>query len=212
MVSGTLVLTDAINRRSTTSSRTRTRTRTRDQREVARLSTATRREPPSIPARSCRRCASCRMSRRRGIVSDDSATKILDRKGKAIDDGRRADLRLRHRLAAAAVQPAEADDRALGEHAERGGDRRRDGRRPELQGRRHRRVATLKPVRPFKLVGIAQYGTSSSIGSATFADLHDARRPRSSSTAKGSSTRSRSRRSPASRRSSSSRRSSRSCR
>jgi putative ABC transport system permease protein len=31
------------------------------------------------------------------------------------------------------------------------------------------RVATLEPVRPFKLVGIAQYGTVGSIGSATFA-------------------------------------------
>ena len=31
------------------------------------------------------------------------------------------------------------------------------------------KVATLKPVRPFKLVGIAQYGTVGSIGSATFA-------------------------------------------
>jgi len=31
------------------------------------------------------------------------------------------------------------------------------------------KVATLQPVRPFKLVGIAQYGTVGSIGSATFA-------------------------------------------
>ena len=53
------------------------------------------------------------------------------------------------------------------------------------------KVATPQPVRPFKLVGIAPYGSVGSIGSATFADLHAARRLRSSSTARASSTRSR---------------------
>jgi putative ABC transport system permease protein len=105
-----------------------------------------------------------------GFVSDDSATKILDKKGKPItpdaptfgfgvDFSPQADrfnpLRLREGGWPRAPDETVIDLGTAKEQHFRVGDTVR--------------IATLKPVRPFRLVGIAQYGSVSSLGNATFA-------------------------------------------
>jgi putative ABC transport system permease protein len=104
-----------------------------------------------------------------GSVLDDSATKILDNKGKAINTQGAPSFGfgidpslprfnpLRLNTGRWPISPnetvidaatADAQDYKVGDTV---------------------RIATLKPVRPFKLVGIAQYGSQRSLGSATFA-------------------------------------------
>ena len=104
-----------------------------------------------------------------GTVADESATKIIDRKGKPITTGGAPTFgfgldyslpQFNPLQLTAGRWPSKPDDVVIdsgtaGDQNYKVGDTIR--------------VATLKPVRPFKLVGIAQYGSVGSIGSATFA-------------------------------------------
>jgi putative ABC transport system permease protein len=103
-----------------------------------------------------------------GTVADESATKIIDRKGKAIttsgaptfgfgidySEPRFNPLKLTAGRWPKAANEVVIDSGTAGDQHFNVGETIK--------------VATLKPVRPFKLVGIAQYGTVGSIGSATF--------------------------------------------
>ena len=104
-----------------------------------------------------------------GTVADDAVTKIIDRKGKPITTGgaptfgfgidysepRFNPLKLTAGRWPTAPNEVAIDSGTAGDQNYKVGDTVK--------------VATLKPVRPFKLVGIAQYGSVGSIGSATFA-------------------------------------------
>ena len=104
-----------------------------------------------------------------GTVADESATKIIDRNGKPITTGGAPTFgfgldyslpQFNPLKLTAGRWPSKPDEVVIdsgtaGDQNYEVGDRVR--------------VATLKPVRPFTLVGIAQYGTVGSIGSATFA-------------------------------------------
>ena len=104
-----------------------------------------------------------------GTVADDAVTKIIDRKGKPITTGgaptfgfgidysepRFNPLKLTAGRWPTAPNEVAIDSGTAGDQNYEVGDTVK--------------VATLKPVRPFKLVGIAQYGSVGSIGSATFA-------------------------------------------
>jgi putative ABC transport system permease protein len=104
-----------------------------------------------------------------GTVADESATKIIDKDGKAIttsgaptfgfgidySEPQFNPLRLTAGRWPTAPNETVIDSGTAGDQGFKVGDTIK--------------IATLKPVRPFKLVGIAQYGTVGSIGSATFA-------------------------------------------
>jgi putative ABC transport system permease protein len=106
-----------------------------------------------------------------GLVSDESATKILDRKGKAVDTqgapsfGLGVDtspalqrfnpLKLLEGRWARGSEEVVIDVGTADDNHYEVGD--------------SVAVASLKPARQFKLVGVAQYGEVKSIGSATFA-------------------------------------------
>ena len=104
-----------------------------------------------------------------GTVADESATKIIDREGKPITTGGAPTFgfgldyslpQFNPLQLTAGRWPSQPDDVVIdsgtaGDQNYKVGDTIR--------------IATLKPVRPFKLVGIAQYGSVGSIGSATFA-------------------------------------------
>jgi putative ABC transport system permease protein len=126
--------------------------------------------PPSVPANllpRVRKLPDVRAAA--GTVADDSATKIIDRKGKPIttsgaptfgfgidySEPQFNPLKLTAGRWPTAPNEVVIDSGTAGDQKYKVGDTVK--------------VATLKPVRPFKLVGIAQYGTVGSIGSATFA-------------------------------------------
>jgi len=126
--------------------------------------------PPSVPADllpKVRTLPDVRAAA--GTVADDSATKIIDRKGKPITTGGAPTfgfgidysepqfnpLKLTAGRWPSAPNEVAIDSGTAGDQHYKVGETVK--------------VATLKPVRPFKLVGIAQYGTVGSIGSATFA-------------------------------------------
>ncbi|HEY7148142.1 MAG TPA: FtsX-like permease family protein [Gaiellaceae bacterium] len=103
-----------------------------------------------------------------GTVADESATKIIDRKGKAITTGGAPTFGFGIDYTAPQFNPLKltagrwptAPNEVVIDSGTAGDQKYRVGDTVK--------VATLKPVRPFKLVGIAQYGTVGSIGSATF--------------------------------------------
>jgi ABC-type antimicrobial peptide transport system permease subunit len=104
-----------------------------------------------------------------GLVADNSVTKIIDRKGKPITTSGAPTFGFGIDYSAPEFNPLKLtsgrwpskanevviDSGTAGDQHYKVGDTVK--------------VATLKPVRPFRLVGIAQYGTVGSIGSATFA-------------------------------------------
>jgi putative ABC transport system permease protein len=104
-----------------------------------------------------------------GTVADDSATKIIDRKGKPITTsgaptfgfGLDYSLPQFNPLKLTAGSWPRKPDEVVIDSGTAGDQNYKVGDTVK--------VATLKPVRPFTLVGIAQYGTVGSIGSATFA-------------------------------------------
>ena len=125
--------------------------------------------PPSVPAGllpAVRRLPDVQSAA--GTVADESATKIIDRKGKPITTSGAPTFGFGIDYSAPKFNPLQLTagrwPTAANEVAIDSG----------TAGDQHFRVgetikvATLKPVRPFKLVGIAQYGTVGSIGSATF--------------------------------------------
>jgi putative ABC transport system permease protein len=104
-----------------------------------------------------------------GIVADDTNTKILTKQGKAVNTGGAPSFGF-------GIDPSEARFNPL---------KLLEGRWPSMpdeavidtatadeQGYKIGntvRIATIQPVKPFKLVGLAQYGDVASLGSATFA-------------------------------------------
>jgi putative ABC transport system permease protein len=126
--------------------------------------------PPSVPASliaTVRKLPDVETAA--GSVGDDSATKIIDKQGKPITTSgaptfglgidysqpRFNPLRLVSGRWPKAANEVVIDRGTAGDQGFKVGDTVK--------------IATLKPVRPFKLVGIAQYGSVGSIGSATFA-------------------------------------------
>ena len=104
-----------------------------------------------------------------GSVVDDSATKILDNKGKAINTNGAPSFGF-------GIDPAEPRFNPLkltaGRWPLRAGETVIDVATADDQKYRVGdtiKIATLKPVRSFKVVGTAQYGSVRSLGSATFA-------------------------------------------
>jgi putative ABC transport system permease protein len=103
-----------------------------------------------------------------GSVADNSVTKIIDRNGKAITTsgaptfgfGLDYSLPQFNPLKLTAGDWPRKPDEIVIDSGTAGDQNYKVGDTV--------RVATLEPVRPFKLVGIAQYGTVGSIGSATF--------------------------------------------
>src|SRR5262245_18030860 len=104
-----------------------------------------------------------------GTVADESATKIIDKNGKAITTSGAptfgfgldySEPRFNPLQLTAGRWPKAADETVIDSGT--AGDQ-------DFKVGDTIKVATLKPVRPFKLVGIAQYGSVGSIGSATFA-------------------------------------------
>ena len=104
-----------------------------------------------------------------GTVADESATKIIDRKGKPITTGGAPTFGFGIDYSAPKFNPLKltagrwptASNEVVIDSGTAGDQKYKVGETVK--------VATLKPVRPFKLVGIAQYGSVGSIGSATFA-------------------------------------------
>ncbi|HKB20488.1 MAG TPA: FtsX-like permease family protein [Gaiellaceae bacterium] len=104
-----------------------------------------------------------------GTVADDSVTKIIDRKGKPITTGGAPTFGFGLDYSAPQFNPLKLTS---GDWPSKPDDVVIDSGTAADQNYKVGdtvKVATLEPVRPFKLVGIAQYGTVGSIGSATFA-------------------------------------------
>ena len=103
-----------------------------------------------------------------GTVADESVTKIIDRKGKAITTNGAPTFGFGIDYSEPKFNPLKLTmgrwPNAPNEIAIDSGT----AKDQNFQVGDTVKVATLKPVRPFKLVGIAQYGTVGSIGSATF--------------------------------------------
>src|SRR4051812_4845744 len=125
--------------------------------------------PPSVPANllpSVRGLSDVRAAA--GTVADDSATKIIDRKGKPITTNGAPTFGFGIDYTAPEFNPLKLAPgrwpRARNGVAIDGGTA---GEQKVKVGETIK-VATLRLVRPCKLVGIAQYGTVGSIGSATF--------------------------------------------
>ena len=104
-----------------------------------------------------------------GSIIDETATKIVTRKGKVVDTNGAPSFGF-------GIDPAETRFnplRLLEGHWPRNGNQVViDAGTADDQGFKigdSVRIATLKPVKAFDLVGIAKYGSVSSIGSATFA-------------------------------------------
>jgi putative ABC transport system permease protein len=104
-----------------------------------------------------------------GAVADDSNTKILTKKGKAVDTGGAPSFGF-------GLDPAQARFNPLklleGRWPQGSEEVVIDVATADEQGFKIGdtvRIATIQPVRPFKLVGLAQYGDVESLGSATFA-------------------------------------------
>ena len=126
--------------------------------------------PPSVPADllpAVRRLPDVRAVA--GTVADDSATKIIDRKGKPITTSGAPTFGFGLDYTQPEFNPLrltsgrwpKAPNEVVIDSGTAGDQHFKVGQTVK--------VATLKPVRPFKLVGIAQYGSVGSIGSATFA-------------------------------------------
>ena len=126
--------------------------------------------PPSIPASvlpTVKKLSDVEAAG--GTVADESATKIIDRKGKPVTTsgaptfgfGLDYSLPQFNPLKLTSGRWPSKPDEVVIDSGTAGDQNYKLGDTV--------RVATLKPVRPFKLVGIAQYGTVGSIGSATFA-------------------------------------------
>ncbi len=106
-----------------------------------------------------------------GIVSDQTSAKIIDRKGKAIDTGGAPALGFGIDTAPryAKFNPLKLQE---GRWAQNGNEVVIDVQTADDQHFKvgdEVAVASLKPVRKFKLVGVARYGNVDSIGGATFA-------------------------------------------
>jgi putative ABC transport system permease protein len=103
-----------------------------------------------------------------GAVIDDTNTKILKKDGKAVNTNGAPSFGFGIDPAAPQFNPL----KLLEGHWPQGPDEVViDAATADEQGYKIGdtiKVATLKPVQPFKLVGLAQYGDVSSIGSATF--------------------------------------------
>ena len=103
-----------------------------------------------------------------GTVADESVTKIIDRHGKAITTNGAPTFGFGIDYSEPKFNPLKLTTgrwpNAPNEIAIDSGT----AQDQNFQVGDTVKVATLKPVRPFKLVGIAQYGTVGSIGSATF--------------------------------------------
>jgi putative ABC transport system permease protein len=126
--------------------------------------------PPSVPASllpTVRKLPDVQAAA--GTVADDSATKIIDRKGTPITTGGAPTFGFGIDYSEPQFNPLEltagrwptAPNEVAIDSGTAGDENYKVGETIK--------VATLKPVRPFKLVGIAQYGSVGSIGSATFA-------------------------------------------
>ena len=126
--------------------------------------------PPSVPADllpAVRRLPDVRAAA--GTVADESATKIIDRKGKPITTSGAPTFGFGLDYTQPEFNPLrltsgrwpKAPNEVVIDSGTAGDQHFKVGQTVK--------VATLKPVRPFKLVGIAQYGSVGSIGSATFA-------------------------------------------
>jgi putative ABC transport system permease protein len=104
-----------------------------------------------------------------GIVADDTNTKILKKNGKAVNTGGAPSFGF-------GIDPSEARFNPLkllqGSWPSAAGETVIDTATATEQGYKIGdtvNIATIQPVQPFKLVGIAQYGDVASLGSATFA-------------------------------------------
>ena len=127
--------------------------------------------PPSVPASLLPKVRGLPdVQTAAGGIGDQTATKIIDKKGKPITPGaptfglgidysqpRFNPLRLVSGRWPSAANEVAIDSGTAGDEHFRIGETIR--------------IATLKPVRSFRLVGIAQYGSVGSIGSATFASF-----------------------------------------
>jgi putative ABC transport system permease protein len=103
-----------------------------------------------------------------GTVADESVTKIIDRHGKAITTNGAPTFGFGLDYSEPKFNPLKL---TAGRWPNAPNEIVIDSGTAKDQGFKVGdtvKVATLKPVRPFKLVGIAQYGTVGSIGSATF--------------------------------------------
>ena len=103
-----------------------------------------------------------------GSVIDDTNTKILQKNGKAVNTNGAPSFGF-------GIDPTQSEFNPLklleGTWPQGPGEVVIDANTADEQGYKIGDtvpIATLKPVRPFKLVGLAQYGDVSSIGSATF--------------------------------------------
>ena len=171
MVSGTFVLTDMIDRAFDdifTQSYANTDAYISGKSSISSFGGDTV-APPSVPANLLPKVKNLPdVLAAAGTVADESVTKIIDRKGKAITTNGAPTFGFGIDYSEPKFNPLKLTagrwPNAPNEVAIDSGT----AKDQNFQVGDTVKVATLKPVRPFKLVGIAQYGTVGSIGSATF--------------------------------------------
>jgi putative ABC transport system permease protein len=127
-------------------------------------------ETPAVPASLLERTrALAKVEAAAGIVVDETATKILKPDGKAINTRGAPSLGFGYDFSESRFNPLELVE---GTWPSRPDEVVIDANTADEQGYgigETVRIGTLKPVRPFRVVGIAQYGGVSSLGTATFA-------------------------------------------
>ena len=104
-----------------------------------------------------------------GSVSDQDATKILDKKGKAINTQGAPSFGLGVDFSQPQFNPLRLNEGRWPTAADEAVIDAGTADRENFRVSQTVRIATRKPVRRFKLVGIAQYGSVKSLGTATFA-------------------------------------------
>jgi putative ABC transport system permease protein len=172
MVSGTYVLTDTINKAfDTIFSESFADTDAAITGKAPDISfEGTTAETPSVPAALVDRVRALpSVEEAAGLVQDDTATKILKPDGKAIDTGGAPSFGLGIDPSVQRFNPLRLVE---GTWAQAADEVVIDAGTADEQGYsvgETVRIATLKPVRPFKVVGIARYSNVESLGTATFA-------------------------------------------
>jgi putative ABC transport system permease protein len=104
-----------------------------------------------------------------GVVQDDTNTKILTKKGKAVDTGGSPSFGFGLDFSQPAFNPLRLNG---GRWPSEPGEVVIDSNTADKQGYKIGdtvQIATLRPKQPFEVVGLAQYGDVETLGSATFA-------------------------------------------
>ncbi|HZB35688.1 MAG TPA: FtsX-like permease family protein [Gaiellaceae bacterium] len=172
MVSGTYVLTDTINKAfDTIFSESFAGTDAAITGKAPDISfEGSTAETPSVPASLLDRVRALpSVEEAAGLVQDETATKILKPDGKAINTGGAPSFGLGIDPSVQRFNPLRLVE---GTWAQAADEVVIDAGTADDQGYgvgETVRIATLKPVRPFKVVGIARYSNVESLGTATFA-------------------------------------------